>query len=134
MTYEASVHHVRPRKATVSAVLLIVFGVVGLLYTLLLWGTVNDEAGHGQSVSPVAYVLVLAQFLVSGAQVVSGAFVWRGRGWARVLAIALNSLNIVGAVISLFTGAVVLAIPAIAINIGMIRLLTDYEVQAWCDR
>ncbi|MFG1604880.1 hypothetical protein [Actinoplanes sp. NPDC049265] len=124
----------RPRKATMLAVLLIVFGVLGILASFLLLSIVNDSSGHGQSVPAFLYVLVYAQFMVSAAQAVSGGFVLQGRNWARVLAIALSSLNLVAAVVSLFTGAIAQAISGLAINIALIRLLNDYEVQAWCDR
>lgn len=124
----------RPRKATMLSILLIVFGTLGILFAFILMMIVNDEGSHGRSVPAYLYVLVFAQFALSGAQAVSGVFVWQGRNWARVLAIALCSLNILGALASLFTGAVLQAISGIAINIALIRLLNDYEVQAWCDR
>jgi hypothetical protein len=65
---------------------------------------------------------------------VSGVFVLQGRNWARLLAIGLCSVNLLGAVVSLFTGAIFQAITAFAINVALIRLLNDYEVQAWCDK
>ena len=122
----------RPRKATVLSILLIAFGGLGFLFAILLMSLVTDS--HGASVPAYMYILVFVQFALSGAQAVSGVFVWQGRNWARVLAIALCSLNILGAVVSLFTGAILQAISGIAINVGLIRLLNDYEVQAWCDK
>lgn len=115
-------------------VLLIVFGVLGVLASFLLLSVVNDTAGHGRSVPAMLYVLVFGQFFLSATQAVCGVFVRQGRNWARVLAIVLCSLNILGALVSLLTGAVLQAISAFAINAVLIRLLTDYEVQAWCDR
>jgi hypothetical protein len=124
----------RPRKATLLAVLLMVFGGLGLLVSLLLLAGVNDTAGHGQSVPAYVYVLVYAQFLLSATQGASGFFVLRGHNWARLLAIGLCSLNIIGGLVSLSTGAIFQAISAVAINVALIRLLNDHEVQAWCDK
>ncbi|GAA3396348.1 hypothetical protein [Cryptosporangium minutisporangium] len=127
-------HPARPRKATTAAVLLIVFGGLGLLFALLVMSFVNDSADHGQSMAGIAYVLVYAQFALSGTQIVSGVFVWQGRDWARVLAIALCSLNIVGAAVTLISGAVFQALLAVALNVALIRALNDDDVRAWCDR
>lgn len=124
----------RPRQVKTLAVLLVVFGVLGLLLALLLMSIVNDSSDHGQSVPAVLYVLVFAQFALSAAQAMSGVFIWQGRSWARVLAIVLCSVNIIGAVVSLFTGAIFQAISGAAINIGLLRLLNDYEVQVWCSK
>ncbi|MEV6632182.1 hypothetical protein AB0M54_15665 [Actinoplanes sp. NPDC051470] len=110
------------------------FGGLGILFAAVLMSIVNDSASHGQSVPAYLYVLVFLQVALSAAQAVSGVFVWQGRNWARVLAIALCSLNILGALVSLFTGAVLQSIWGIAINVALIRLLNDYEVQVWCDR
>ena len=123
---------VRPRQAKTAAVLLIVFGVLGFLLAILLLSIVSDS--HGQSVPAVLYVLVLAQMALSAAQAVSGVAIWEGWSWARGLAIALCSVNLVGALVSLFTGAIFQAISAAAINIGLLRLLNNYEVQVWCSK
>lgn len=125
---------VRPRQATTVAVLLSVFGGLGFLYAFLLMSVVSDSSDHGQSVPTVLYVLVWVQFALSAAQVICGVSVWQGRNWARVLAIVLCSINILGAVVSLFSGAVFQSIVAIGVNAAMLRLLNDYEVQVWCTR
>jgi hypothetical protein len=124
----------RPRQVKTLAILLIVFGVLGLLFALLLMSIVSDSAGHGQSVPAVLYVLVFAQVALSAAQAITGVFVWQGRSWARVLAIVLCSVNIVGALVSLFTGAILQAISGAAINVALIRLLNNDEVQVWCSK
>jgi hypothetical protein len=124
----------RPRPVKTLAVLLVVFGVLGLLFALVLMSIVNDSGDHGQSVPAVLYVLVFAQLALSAAQAMSGVFIWQGRSWARVLAIVLCSVNIIGAVVSLFTGAIFQAISGAAINIGLLRLLNNYEVQVWCSK
>jgi len=121
---------VRPRQVKTSAVLLIVFGVLGFLLALLLMSMVSDS--HGRSVPAVLSVLVFAQMALSAAQAVCGVAIWEGWSWARGLAISLCSVNLVGALVSLFTGAILQAIAGAAVNIGLLRLLNDYEVQAWC--
>jgi hypothetical protein len=130
---EPTVPH-RPRQVKTLAVLLVIFGVLGLLFALLLMSIVNDSGDHGQSVPAVLYVLVFVQLALSAAQAMSGVFIWQGRSWARVLAIVLCSVNIIGAVVSLFTGAIFQAISGAAINIGLLRLLNNYEVQVWCSK
>ena len=122
----------RPRQATMLAVLLGAFGVLGILLAFLLRSIVGDSADHGQSVPAVLYILVYAQLLLSATQAISGVFIWQGREWARVLAIVLCSVNILGAVVSLFTGAILQAIGALAINIGLLRLLNNEDVREWC--
>jgi hypothetical protein len=123
---------VRPRPAKTAAVLLIVFGVLGFLLALLLMSIVSDS--HGQSVPAVLYVLVIAQMALSAAQAVSGVAVWEGLSWGRGLAIAVCSVNLVGAAVSLFTGAVLPAISGAAVNIALLRLLNNYEVDVWCSK
>lgn len=124
----------RPRQATMLAVLLVVFGGLGLVAALLLMSIVGDSADHGQEVPAFLYVLVYAQFVLSVALAACGIFVWQGRSWARILAIVLCSLNIAGGVVSLFSGAVFQAVAGIAVNIAMLRLLNNDDVRAWCDR
>jgi len=131
--YETSVQS-RPRQVKTLSVLLIVFGVLGLLLALLLMSIVSDSAGHGQSVPALLYILVFVQFGLSAAQATSGVFVWQGRSWARGLAIVLCSVNIVGALVSLATGAVLQAISGVAINVALLRLLNNYDVQVWCSK
>ncbi|HKT00579.1 MAG TPA: hypothetical protein VJT31_13675 [Rugosimonospora sp.] len=124
----------RPRQATLLAVLLAVFGGLGICAGYLLLSIVNDSASHGQSVPAVLYVLVYGQFALAAAEAVCGVFVWQGRAWARTAGNVLCSVNIVGAVLSLFAGAIPQAIAGIAINIGLLRLLNNEDVRDWCSR
>lgn len=139
--YEASVQRnpeptppSRPRQATMLAVLLLIFGGLGIVVALLLTSIVDDSADHGRSVPAVLYVLVYAQLLLSTTMSAAGAFVWQGRSWARVLGIVLCSVNVAFAFASLFTGAVLQGLMGIAINVALLRLLNDYEVRVWCIR
>ena len=122
----------RPRQGTVAAVLLVVFGLLGLGIAWLLLVVLNDQADHGESVNGVLYALVYGQFVVSAAQVGSGLFVWQGKSWARTLAIVICSLNILGGVLSLFSGSFLQAIAGIALNAGLIRILNRPDVRDWC--
>jgi hypothetical protein len=133
--YEADVQTTpeptRPRKATVAAVLLLLFGGIGILTTLALL-SVDD---HGQSVPTAVSVLLYVQFLFSATLVLCGVLIWQGcRPWARLLAIVLCSFNIVGCLVALFTGAILQALWGIGINVGLIGLLSNDEVREWCDR
>jgi len=122
----------RPRQATIAAILLMVFGLLAILVALVLLSTINDAVDHGESVNSVLYVLVYGQIVLSGAQIASGALVLTGKPWSRVLAVALCSVNILGGVVSLISGAVLQAIVAIAINGGLIGLLNRDDVRDWC--
>jgi len=124
----------RPRQATTAAILLVLFGALGIVMAFVLRMVVSDSTDHGQSVPAVLYVLVYAQFALSATQAISGVFVWQGRSWARGLGIVLCWVNIAGGVVSMFTGAVVQAITGIGLNLAMLRLLSSEDVREWCDR
>ncbi|MBM2618777.1 hypothetical protein JIG36_24775 [Actinoplanes sp. LDG1-06] len=129
-SYPEPTRPVRPRKAKMLAFLLGGFGVLGFLLSIVLLGTVTDS--HGMRVPAVVYVLVYAQFVLSATQAVCGVFIWQGRSWARSVAIGLSVINLLGAVVNLFTGAIFPAITAFAVNAALIRLLNDDEVKEWC--
>lgn len=119
----------RPRQVTVTSVLLAIFGGLGLMMAMLLLSIVNNESDL-----PVwIYGLVYAQLLLSGAQILSGIFVYLGKAWARKVAVVICGINLAGAVLSLFTGAILQAITAAAVNIALIRLLTGSDVAEWCE-
>jgi hypothetical protein len=121
----------RPRRATTVAVLLMVFGALGVLLAFVLTSILNDATDHGETVSGGFYLLAYASLALSAAEIVSGVFVLMGRSWARMLAIVLCSLNILSGVISLFTGSFT-AIVGVLLNIGLIRLLNRDDVRDWC--
>lgn len=122
----------RPRQVTIVSILLMVFGVLGILVTLVLLSIVNDDVDHGESVNGLAYVLVYGQIALSVVQIASGAFVWARQSWARVLAIVICSVNILGALFSLTQGAFLQVITGVALNIWLIILLNRDEVRDWC--
>jgi hypothetical protein len=121
----------RPKEAKVAAISIAVLGVLGLFLTwLVLWLLDNDKS-HGRSVAGGYFVFVYVQFALSGLQVVSGVLVWRGVGLGRILGIVLCVVNVLGAVGTLASGAVVQAIFAVVLNIVLIRMLADEEVGHW---
>lgn len=119
----------RPRQVSMTAILLVVFGGLGLMLAMLLLSVVNDE----DDLPGWVYALVYTQFLLSGAQILSGIFVWLGKAWARTVATVVCSINLVGAVLSLVSGAVLQAITAGAVNIALLRMLRGREVTEWCE-
>jgi hypothetical protein len=119
----------RPRQVTMTAVLLAVFGGLGLMLAMLLLSVVNNE----DDLPGWVYGLVFVQFLLSGAQILSGIFVWLGRSWARTVATVVCSVNLVGAALSLVSGAFLQAITAAAVNIALLRMLRGRDVTEWCE-
>jgi hypothetical protein len=124
----------RPRKATTAGVMLIVFGALSLLLGLLLLSLLNSDKNNGNTVSSAFYGAAYLQMVLSVAQIVSGVLVLQGRSWARVLAIVLCGLNLLGDLVSLFSGAGFQGILGVLVNIGLIRLLVNDEVVEWCRR
>jgi hypothetical protein len=119
----------RPRRVTMTSVVLAIFGGLGLMMAMLLLSIVNDES----DLPAWIYVLVYAQLLLSGAQILSGIFVYLGKAWARKMALVICGINLVGAVLSLFSGVILQAVTAAAVNIALVRLLTGTEVAEWCE-
>jgi hypothetical protein len=117
---------------TVTAILLMMLGVLGVLSAWLIFELINDDTSHGESVSGWPYALAYIQFAMSGLQIAAGVMVWMGRTWARMLAITLCSISILAGLFSLFSHAPS-ALAGIALNIGLIRLLTHDDVADWCD-
>jgi len=124
----------RPRRATTVSVLLIVFGALGLLLGLLLLALISHDKNQGQTVSGALHLSAYLQLVLSAAEVVSGILVLQGREWARILAIVLCGLNVLGGVISLFSGGGGSGIFGIGLNILLVRLLFNEDVVEWCRR
>ena len=119
----------RPRQVTYAAILLVVFGGLGLMLAMLLLSAVNAEG----DLPGWVYGLVFIQFALSGVQILSGVFVWLGKSWARTVATVVCSINLVGAVLSLVSGAIPQAITAGVVNIAVLRMLRGREVTEWCE-
>lgn len=124
----------RPREVWIASILLVVFGVLGTLLSLILFGFLREDDSHGAEVSGLAYGFVFLGLALALAEVVSGIFVFIGREWARRLAIAICALNAVSSLFTLASGSVLQVITGLAINIGIIVTLTKYEVSNWCRR
>lgn len=74
-----------------------------------------------------------AQFGLSATQIVSGLFIWLGRRpWARIAAIAICVLNLLGGVVTLFSGNVVPGLFSLIVNGALIQLLRKDDVYDWC--
>jgi hypothetical protein len=117
---------------TVTAILLVMLGVLGVLFAWLIFELINDDTSHGESVSGWPYALAYVQLAMSGLQIAAGVMVWVGRAWARKLAIVLCSISILTDLFSIVSQAPS-ALAGIVLNIGLIRLLTHDDVADWCD-
>jgi hypothetical protein len=115
-----------------ASVVLVVFGVLGLLTAMLLLGAANSDADHGRDVPGALYALIYVQFALSALQVASGVLLWRGVSWAIGLATVICVINIFGNILSLFAGAILQAILGIVINVVIIKNLRSEEVAEWC--
>ncbi len=122
----------RPRDVWVVSILLVLFGVLGILVGLLLVGALEDDRSHGQSVGTLPYLLAVAALALSVIQSVSGAFVFVGREWARVTAVAICVLNVLAGLLTLVSGGAVQACVGIAVNIALIVALNKEPVTDWC--
>jgi uncharacterized membrane protein (DUF2068 family) len=122
----------RPRRVTTAGVLLIVLGALGVLLSFFVIALLHRDQNNGDTVSGGVFFLLYLQLVLSAAEAVAGILLLQGRGWARIVAIVLCSINLAGAVISLFTGAGGSVITGILINVALIRLLTREEVVEWC--
>ena len=122
----------RPRQATTASVLLCIFGLLGALGSLVLLSALNNDADHGQSDPGILFVICYLGLAVSCLQIFSGLFVWQGKRWARTLAFWLCALNLLGAVVSLFSGGAVQAVVSVLLNIVLIRMVANDEVDWWC--
>jgi hypothetical protein len=116
------------------AVLLVIFGVLGLLLSVVIFAALRDDAAGGVIVPAPGYMLAGITVVVALAQVVSGVFLFRGREWARLLAITVCAINLISGVISLASGAVTQAVLGVVVNIAFIAGLNHYEVKIWCRR
>jgi hypothetical protein len=125
----------RPGQVVIGSIAMVVVGLLGVLTTWLLLSLLNDAADHGESVKSWLYGLCYLQFVVSGTQIVSGVVVWFGRQpWARTAAIVICVLNLLGGVVSLFSGNCLPAIFNVILNIALIRILSSDDVHDWCHR
>jgi hypothetical protein len=131
---EMATTRVRPKAAGALSVLLILFGVLGLIVTFAEIVTVrSNSATLGVDVPGFIYGLLYGQLVLAAGQFVSGIAIRRGgRAWARVLPATVCWLNIVAALFLLFTGSIAQAVFAFVINGLLLWLLSRYEVIEWC--
>jgi hypothetical protein len=124
----------RPRTVIIAVAVLVGLGLITLVGNVFLLSLVNDGANRGRSVASIVYELFYGQILLSPLHIISGIFLWSGRSWARHLAIAVCSVNIVGGILGLVSGSVSQSLTGIVVNIVLIRLLVYPPVVEWCRR
>ena len=122
----------RPRDVWVASIVLVVFGLLGILVGLLLRAALQDDRDHGQSVSALASLLAIAAVALSILQAASGAFVFIGREWARITAIVICSVNVLAGLFTLVSGGAAQACVGIAVNVALIVALNKEPVADWC--
>lgn len=125
----------RTRQVVGVSIAMMVLGLLGLLVTWLLFSVLTDETDHGESVAAGYFVLCYVQFGLSATQILSGVFIWRGgRSWPRIAAMVICSLNLLGGVVTLFSGNIVQGLFGIVVNGALIQSLRKDDVYDWCHK
>ncbi|WP_327000134.1 hypothetical protein OHA72_34030 [Dactylosporangium sp. NBC_01737] len=122
----------RPRDVWVASIVLVLFGLLGILVGLLLLAAVENDRDHGQSVGALASLLAVATVALAILQAVSGAFVFVGREWARVTGIVICAVNVLAGLFTLVSGGAAQACVGIAVNVALIVALNKEAVADWC--
>jgi hypothetical protein len=123
----------RSGKVWIASIVLVLFGLVGLLAAGLLLMAANEDVRHGRDVAGVFYALVYIQFGLSTLQVTSGVLLWLGVRWAVGLATAICVINMIGNVVTFFAGAFLPASIGLILNLLLLRLVRSDKVAEWCD-
>jgi hypothetical protein len=118
----------RPAMVRTVSILLIVFGLLGVLVTLLLLVDLNED---GDTLDVLPAVLAYIQLVVSCVQIGSGVVLWRGITWAPAAVTTICGVNIFFGLASLFTGSVAALLPLV-LNGLLIALIRRDDVQDWC--
>jgi hypothetical protein len=122
----------RTGKVWTASIVLVVFGVLGLLLAGFLLAAANDEVSRGGDVPGVSYALVYIQVGLSALQVASGALLWLGVRRAFGLATFICMINIFGNILLLFTGTFLQAVVGLVVNVALLKLIRGDEVAEWC--
>lgn len=122
----------RPRDVWVVSIVLVLFGLLGILIGLLLVATLEGDRSHGRSVGALPYLLAVAALALSVVQSAGGVFVFIGREWARITAMAICALNILAGLVTILSAGAVQACVGIAVNIALIVALNKESVTDWC--
>ena len=86
---------IRPRVVGTASVLMIVFGAIAIVLTLVLIAAVNNDASQtGTSVDAGVYFLFIVQIVLSASQILSGVYIRPGRSWAWIVGITVCGLNL----------------------------------------
>jgi MFS family permease len=123
----------RTRNVVIASAALVGLGLLGVLLAWVLLSVLNDEADHGQSVGSWLYALCYVQVVLSGTQVVSGLFIWRGgHRWARLAALVICVVNLLSGVVTLLSGNIFQGLFGTAMNGALIGLLRNDDLYDWC--
>lgn len=117
----------RPAAAGTVAALLIVFGALGIVLTLVLSLSAQDAIGD-----PGVFLPLILQVLLSTGQIISGVHLRNGRGWARDLAILLCAVNLITGFVTLFIGSALGGLLSLALNTALLAMLSRRDVREWC--
>jgi hypothetical protein len=117
----------RPTRATIAGILLIVFGVLELVFTLLV---VLLALAFGLD-RPIVYASFALLALAMAVQIVCGVMVLRRRRWAARAAIVVCAAAIVLSVVTWIDTGNASPVGTIALNAILIWLLANREVRAW---
>ena len=104
----------RPRVVVIAVALLWTEVALGLLNSLLDWEYLNAD-------TPAAFVLIVQGVFVA-LSVLINVMIWRGRNWARIVALVLTILGVAGYAPQI--GADFARAPLMAV-LGMVELLLD---------
>lgn len=124
---------IRPRVVGTASVLMIVFGAIAIVLTLVLIAAVNNDASQtGTSVDAGVYFLFIVQIVLSASQILSGVYIRPGRSWAWIVGITVCGLNLLFGLLSLAqatgaAGVVGLVLPAV-----LLAMLLRRDVRDWC--
>jgi hypothetical protein len=117
-----------PGQVIAVSIVLVIRGALGLLLT---YATLQALPLH-----PVASWIPDALWFSMGfaiAQIVSGLFLWLGKPWPRVLALAVLALDIVlGLFIMMVTNPSCPGFSGIAVDVAIIAMLSRTAVREWC--
>lgn len=126
----------RPVRAIVVAVFLLLRGAVGLALLLPAIGTLRQAEIDRGTIDPVATIVAFVLLAICLLELACAVFVWWGKSWARNLAVAVLTLDLVIAVVSLLlahgASSAGAAIGAGGADIVMLVRLDHDHVHDWC--
>jgi hypothetical protein len=119
----------RPASVWIVSILLVLFGVLGVVVAALL---LDDAISHGEEDEVVAAVVFA--LLLAGAQVVAGVGVFVGWGRGRTLAMAVCAANVMIVIVAAATDRLGSGQSwlTVAYNGALIFGLAGPKISDWC--